>query len=185
MGLPKETGRYTYADYCTWDDDVRWELIDGVPRAMSPSPGQKHQSILGQLHLQFGTYLRGKPCKVFLSPADVRLNPDGADDTVVQPDLFVVCDHTRLDGRACVGPPDLVIEILSPSTMRYDYSTKLHLYKRAGVREYWIVDPASCSVQVFLFQGSSQLAKTYTRSEQKVPVGILPGFAVDLTDVFE
>ncbi|MDR0310315.1 MAG: Uma2 family endonuclease, partial [Acidobacteriota bacterium] len=107
--------RYTYADYASWDTEERYELIDGVPYLMSPAPLRKHQSILFELSGQFRNFLKGKPCKAFAAPFDVRLNADTYDDTVVQPDLVVICDKLKLDAKGCVGAPDMVIEILSPS----------------------------------------------------------------------
>jgi segregation and condensation protein B len=133
---------YTYADYLTWDDKVRYELIDGMPYMMA-SPSQKHQEISGELFRQLGNFLLGKPCKPFHAPFDVRLNANKSDDTVVQPDLLVVCDHSKLDGKSVNGAPDFIIEILSPSTMSYDLIIKLNKYMRSGVREYWVVDPES------------------------------------------
>ncbi|MDR0311390.1 MAG: Uma2 family endonuclease, partial [Acidobacteriota bacterium] len=97
MTLPQENQRYTYADYYTWDDGERWELIEGEPYLMSPAPRQVHQEILRELLLQLATFLKGKPCKLFTAPFDVRLNADTYDDTVVQPDLLVVCDRSKLD----------------------------------------------------------------------------------------
>ena len=139
--LRKEEARYTYADYMAWEDGERWEIIEGVPYLMSPAPTWVHQGISGELFLQIATFLKGKPCKVYAAPFDVRLFPadDDSDDTVVQPDIVVVCDRSKLDRSGCRGAPDMLVEILSPSTARHDQLVKLQLYKKAGVREYWIV----------------------------------------------
>lgn len=181
MPLPQENQKYTYADYCTWDDSERWELINGVPYAMSPAPSQVHQEISGELFGQLREYLKGKPCKVFHAPFDVRLNATDEDNTVVQPDLLVVCDSSKLDGKSCKGAPDLVIEILSPSTAQTDRITKLNKYQQASVREYWIVDPESKTIQVCFFECGT--VKGYTDSDI-APVGVLPGCEINLHDVF-
>ena len=179
--------RYTYADYCTWDDDERWELIDGAPYAMAPSPSQAHQTILGRLFAQLHNYLEGKPCKAFIAPFDVRLNAnaDGeTDDTVVQPDILVVCDDTKLDGKSCIGPPDLVIEILSPSSALKDKAIKFKKYLEAGIREYWIVDPDTKTVSAHILENKRYYVTTYTNADT-APVHILDGCQVDLSRVFE
>ncbi len=173
--------RYTYADYCKWDDGERWELIDGVAYAMS-SPSQAHQSILGEIYRQIANFLVGHPCKVFLSPFDVRLSADGADDTVVQPDILVVCDKSKLDGKSCKGAPDLVVEIVSPSSSRHDKLLKFNKYLESGVKEYWLVDPRDKTVMVFPFQENT-IAVPYGETD-KIPVGVLPECVIDLAPVF-
>jgi len=182
-----EKKRYTYDDYCSWDDDKRWELIDGVPYAMS-APTIRHQEISMNLSREFSIFLRGKKCKVFASPIDVRLNAEKGDDTVVQPDLIIVCDSSKLeDNKACKGAPDLVVEILSPSTASIDLVIKLNKYQEAGVKEYWIVDPESNTVQVFTLEGSNYIVHAYGLEDEAVdiiPVGISEGFEVNLREVF-
>ena len=188
MPLPKEE-RYTYADLLRWSGPERYELIDGVPYLLA-SPSLPHQLILGALYRQISNHLEGKPCTAILSPFDVRLfetgeSSDADVDTVVVPDLSVVCDRTKLDSRGCKGAPDFVLEVLSPSTQRQDRLVKLNLYQRAGVREYWIVDPASQTVQVFLLEnGLFRITEVYTAQEQ-ARVNVLDGCLVDLKQVFE
>ena len=153
MALPREE-RYTYADYLEWDEKERVELIDGAPLMMAP-PSRKHQEISGEIYRQLANFLRGKGCRVYAAPFGVRLferAEDGPEDvdTVVEPDITVVCDRDKLDDQGCKGAPDLIVEILSPSTQRRDRLTKLNLYQRAGVREYWIVNPEDRTVQVML-----------------------------------
>ena len=184
MEAARKLEYYTYADYCTWDSDERWELIDGVPCAMAPAPSVAHQSISRRLIRQLDTFLHGKPCEVFYAPIDVRLNADKGDDTVVQPDIIVVCDKSKLeDGKAVIGVPDLVIEILSPSTARLDRITKLTLYRRSGVREYWIVDPDSKAVSVHVLRDGEYIVRAYSDGDS-VPVHVLEGCNIDLPQVF-
>ena len=185
MEALREEKLYTYADYCAWDDDARYELIDGIAYAMAPGPSLGHQSIIGKIHLQIGQFLRGKPCKVFLSPFDVRLNGDGDDDdTVVQPDIVVVCDSSKLDKKGCNGAPDLAVEVLSPSSTKHDRVLKFHAYQRAGVREYWIVDPDSKTVSVHILEDGRYVSSAYADTDT-APVHVLDGCTINLTEVFE
>lgn len=137
--------RYTYADYVQWTGDERWELIDGAAFDMTPAPSRLHQEIIGELYLQIATQLRGHRCRVYIAPFDVRLpkgnEPDGAVDTVVQPDVAVICDPSKLDDAGCRGAPDWILEVLSPRTSARDRQLKRDLYGRCGVREYWHLDP--------------------------------------------
>lgn len=147
--------RYTYADYLTWQFDEMVELIRGKIFRMSPAPNMEHQDLSGELYGRIWSFLREKPCKVFHAPFDVRLplpptqQTEGKVDTVVQPDLCVVCDLAKLDRRGCQGPPDWVIEILSPSTAHKDLHEKFDLYQHAGIPEYWIVFPYERSIAVY------------------------------------
>ena len=181
--MRQEDRRYTYADYCTWDDGKRYELIDGVVRAMSPAPSWWHQEISSRLHGQLYVFLRNKTCKVFAAPFDVRLSADNKDDTVVQPDLVVICDHSKLSGTGCVGAPDFIIEILSPSTLRVDRADKLLLYQHAGVREYWIADPDAKTVHAHILEGGRYFVTCFA-SPDSAPVSVLGGCMIDLSEVF-
>ena len=184
MSLPEKCQRYTYADYCTWDDDERWELIDGVPYAMSPAPSPAHQTVSSNIHYQLFNFLKGKPCKLFPAPFDVRLNAAGDfDDDVVQPDIVVVCDRSKIDNKGCNGVPDMVIEILSPSTAKHDKVLKFNTYKRAGVREYWIVDPDYKTVQVYILENGRYFIRSYAETDM-IPVHVLEGCVISLPDVF-
>ena len=184
MGLPQENKRYTYADYLQWDDDERYELIGGVPYLMA-SPSQQHQEILTEFSRQFSNFLRGKPCKGFVAPFDVRLFPqnDHIDDTVVQPDFLVVCDRNKLDGNACNGAPDFVAEILSPSSSKRDRITKKAQYGWAGVKEYWIIDPKDRMLEKHVLE-NGKYAHEWFDASAPVPVSIFPGFEIDLIPVF-
>jgi len=184
---------YTYADYLTWQVQERFELIKGRLFKMSPAPLRYHQEISRNLIRLFSGYLYKKPCKVFYAPFDVRLpqpqqgtHKDKEVDTVVQPDIVVVCDPSKLDRRGCVGAPDLIIEILSPSTAAKDVKDKFHLYEEAGVREYWIVIPGEALLEVFILdkQGKYQLGSIYSRDDT-VNVGIFDDFSIDLREIFE
>lgn len=151
-GAVKQTERYTYGDYRRWPDDERWELIDGVAYAM-PGPLRIHQEVVTALTAQISSYLKGKPCKVYVAPLDVRLprqnEPDDDVDTTVQPDVIVVCDRRKLDDKGCRGAPDWIVEVLSPTTALYDMETKRKLYERYGVKEYWLVRPTERWVMIF------------------------------------
>ncbi|WP_156801931.1 Uma2 family endonuclease [Desulfurispora thermophila] len=180
--------RYSYADYLTWSDDQRWELIDGIPYNMTPAPSTLHQRVSARLLVAFATYLQGKPCEVFAAPFDVRL-AESADDAqtfnVVQPDLVIICDSRKIDERGCQGAPDLVVEILSPGqAARRDRLEKYQLYQRYGVREYWLVDPYHETVEIYaLKEGKFERCTVYSRSEVAIS-HIFPELAVELKDVF-
>jgi len=181
MRLPIENEVYTYTDYCQWTEGERWELIDGEAYAMSPAPSWIHQDVSAEILTQLRLFLKDKPCVALAAPFDVRLNPDDGDNTVVQPDLIVVCDRAKLDDNCCNGAPDLVVEILSPSSAKRDRFIKLSAYRRAGVREYWIVDPDTKTVSVHILQDGEYIIRVY---DAAIPVHVLEGCEIDLTGVF-
>lgn len=188
--LKKNGQKWTYADYLTWADNERWELIDGVAYSMSPAPGRRHQEISGELFRQLANHLKGKPCKVYDAPFDVRFSDqvgvsDNYIDTVVQPDILVVCDRTKLDDKGCNGAPDLIIEITSPSTARHDLATKFDLYQKHAVQEYWIIHPSEQTVMVFKLQqdGCYGVPDRYA-GDDKVAVPLLGDLEIDLGAVF-
>lgn len=187
MPLPLEN-RYTLADALTWDESERIELIYGEPVMMAP-PVRRHQEISGELFGQLREYLKGKKCKVYAAPFAVRLferdrdRPDDV-DTMVEPDISVVCDPSKLDDIGCKGAPDLVIEILSPSTQRHDRFTKFNLYQKAGVKEYWIIDPDSKTTQSFVLEDGRYSVKEFGTAGEKMKVNVLEGCAIDLSQVF-
>jgi Uma2 family endonuclease len=181
---------FTYGDYLKWDDDERWELIDGVAYNMTPAPSRFHQKISLELILQLGNFFRKTPCDVYAAPFDVRL-PEGdeADEavrTVVQPDISVICDRSKLDDKGCKGSPDLIVEILSPSTARKDMKEKFVRYERAGVKEYWIVDPSGKIVTVFKLSSEGLFGRpdVYGK-EDRIKISIVEGLEVELLSVFE
>ena len=188
MALPAEQKRYTLADYLDWDTGERYELIDGNA-IMLASPSRIHQAISMELSRQLSNYLEGKQCQVYAAPFDVCLFAQAGDapediQTVVQPDISVICDPDKLDDHGCKGAPDLTLEILSPSSTRHDLLVKLNLYQRAGVREYWVVSPEDKTVHVFLLDGGAlKLCQAYT-SADLAKVSILDGCFLELSKVF-
>jgi len=177
------SGYYKYEDYCAWEDDKRWELIDGKPHLMS-APSENHQLLLVELVRQFANFLKGKKCRVFAAPFDVRLNHDTLDDTVVQPDVLVVCDREKTaDGKALKGAPDLAIEILSPSNPKHDTLVKYKKYMESGVREYWTVDPQSKTVNVNILVDGKYITRHHSETDQ-VAVHVLDDCIIDLKEVF-
>ena len=189
MPLPAPKDHYTFADCLTWGEKERIEIINGEAVMMAP-PTRIHQEILMELSRQLANFLEGKTCKVYPAPFAVRLFEKDGDrpenvDTMVEPDISVVCNYDKLDKHGCKGAPDLVIEILSPSTQRHDQLVKLSLYQRAGVREYWIVDPENRTVRVMLMYEDSrfQLHEVYG-CEELAKVNVLDGCFIELAKVF-
>ncbi len=186
--------KYTYADYLSWQFDEMVELIKGKIFKMSPAPGTQHQKVSSRLHVKIGHFLLGKPCQIFSAPFDVRI-PLPAEqtegvvlETVVQPDICVICDPSKLDDRGCLGAPDWIIEILSKSTAKKDLTDKFELYQQAGVKEYWIVHPAEGSVLPYRLdeKGQYQLPRPNPFSVgEKLAVGVFQGLEIDLAQVFE
>ena len=186
MALVKEVEPkyYTYTDFLEWDEDVRSELLDGEIVVMAP-PLRAHQGVITELLFQIRSYLKGKECKVYPAPFAVRLFPqkDKRDDTVFEPDVVVVCDPEKLDDKGCNGPPDMVVEIISPSSAKYDRVLKFRKYQKAGVREYWIVDPEIKTVQVCVLENGRYVTSVYDETDT-APVSVLEGCEVDLAGVF-
>ena len=174
---------YTYSDYITWPDTPRYELIDGIAYMMS-SPSELHQSISVEICRQLANFLHGKQCKVYHAPFDVRLNAENKDDTVLQPDIFVLCDKNKIqNGKCVVGPPDFIIEIMSPSTAQTDRIRKFNLYLQAGVREYWIISPEEKYISTHVLLNGHYTASPYSNGET-VPVSVLDGCSIDFNEVF-
>ncbi|MEM9340458.1 MAG: Uma2 family endonuclease [Bacteroidota bacterium] len=183
-------GKYSYADYLTWPDEERWELIEGYPYDMSPAPNRKHQGILGELFRKFADHFDDKPCRVYVAPFDVRLAEDYTDDhlieNVVQPDISVFCKKDRLDTKGAVGAPDLVVEILSPSTTTKDIKTKLLLYQKYKVNEYWIVDPVKESVEILVLDEEEKYNPgTLFEKDQVVHSTFFETLVIDLPKLFQ
>jgi len=183
--------QYTYADYLTWVDEKARELINGFIKMMS-APKTAHARVCTNISWYLGAILRkhrGK-CEVFTAPFDVRLPRNGEKennkiDTVVQPDICVVCDLSKLDERGCCGAPDMIVEILSPSTYKRDAFDKFVVYEEAGVREYWVVHPKDKAITVYLLQENGKYDNgALYEWEGKVPVHIFDGNTIDLNDIF-
>ena len=182
---------YTYADYYSWKFEERLELIKGKIFKMSPAPGNTHQEIALNIAGDLRNFLRNKPCKVYIAPFDVRLMRDEKSDkkinTVVQPDVCVVCDLSKIaDNRGCLGAPDIVVEVLSPGNNKKELSTKYDLYEEFGVKEYWVVYPGELSLLRYTLNTDGKFIsdeKAFT-IENKITTPILPGFELSLDDVF-
>ncbi len=172
---------YLWDDYRSWDDDQRWEIVDGELYAMSPAPTIRHQAIVVELAGQFRNRLKGRTCRPLVSPVDVKLS----DTDVVQPDLVVVCRPEQIKRTHIEGAPTLVVEILSPSTAKRDRSIKMDAYARAGVREVWLVTPWPQCVELFVLDGPSYRRHGAYVETQTMSSPTLPELEVDLAPVFD
>lgn len=189
MAFPAEKARYAFADVLAWDENVRVEIINGEA-FMLAAPSRIHQKISMAIAAQLYNFLDGKKCDVYPAPFAVRLFERDGDspydvDTMVEPDISVVCDKNKLDKHGCKGAPDLIVEILSPASQRHDRFVKLALYQRAGVREYWIVEPETRTVQVMLLDsgGALQIHEVYGVGDI-ARVNVLEGCFIDLGKAF-
>jgi len=182
-------GRYTYADYLSWKFEEMVELIKGRIFKMSPAPNSFHQSISMNLSGIIKSKLKGSQCKPFAAPTDVRLITKSSNDediiTVVQPDIFVVCDPSKIDERGCLGSPDFIIEILSPSTSARDLNEKYHLYEEAGVKEYWVIGPGERFVECFVLENGTYKMTGVYGEDEVLPMHILPGVEMSTIEIFE
>lgn len=182
-------GYYTYQDYMTWKFQERVELFKGVIAKMSPAPNRRHQEISGFLANSIYSHLMGQTCRAYTAPFDVRLpvsSKKGKTDTVVQPDICVVCDLSILDEQGCNGAPSLVIEILSPGNSVREMKDKFELYEQSQIPEYWIVDPQKESVIIYSLNTQNQYigSKPYVTGEQ-FSSDVLSGLVIDVKSVFE
>jgi len=180
---------YSYADYLKWQFEERIELIKGKIFKMSPAPSSLHQAISGKLHIELGIYLKGKQCRLFAAPFDVRLprrsNDDSTIYTVVQPDLCVICDYSKIDEKGCLGAPDIVVEILSPGNNRKELSNKFEAYEEALVKEYWIIHPNEQTfLRYVLSEENKFVAYSLLTSGDDVTTPVLPGFILNLEEIF-
>jgi len=190
-------GQFTYADYLSWTDDKMREIVNGFVYAFA-APVLKHAKTTTYFLVKMANFIyrrkRKGNCHIFHAPFDVRLPLNGETDddkiyNVVQPDICVVCDPAKLDYRGCIGAPDLIVEVQSPSTAKRDLDEKFHLYEQAGVREYWVVFPKEKAVTVFLLQadGKYDMGTTYEalNNDKKIPVDTLKGLIIDMDELFE
>lgn len=182
MGKPAPVNaRYTWDDYRAWPDDRRWELIDGEAYAMSPSPGEKHQTVQMNISAALHAFMRGLRCRVYAAPFDVRLS----DTDVVQPDVLVVCKPEQIRETHIAGPPALVVEILSDATELRDRGLKMRLYAAHGVPEVWLARPQPSLVEVYRLDGESyRLAGTFAPPDTLRSPGF-PKLKLKLDAVFD
>ncbi len=189
--LKKAKTTYKYSDYLKWPEDERWEIIEGEAYDMTPAPSTAHQRVSVNISAILNIFLKGKSCKVFAAPFDVLL-PENVENeieshNVVQPDISVICDKSKIKEYGCVGAPDLIVEILSPATANKDIKTKFDLYEKHGVREYWVIHPADKYLMVYKLDsetGRYGRPDIYLR-KARVKVGVVPGLSIKLDDVFE
>lgn len=179
---------YSYADYLSWDTPERYELIEGEAVLLA-APSTSHQLVSAELMRQLANFLEGKNCRAIPAPFDVRLFEKETEapedvDTIVQPDITVICDQSRLDEHGCNGAPEMVVEIISPSTLRHDRLVKFNLYQRAGVGEIWLVDPATRSIQVFLLNDGHLLPFEVYTAKDIAKVNSLEGCFIEVSKVF-
>lgn len=180
---------YTYTDYLTWKFSERVELIKGKILKMSPAPSRRHQEVSWNLVRHIGNYLEGKSCKAFHAPFDVRLPislKKGKADTIVQPDICVVCDLKLLDDQGCNGVPDLVVEVLSPGNTKREMRDKFKLYQEAGVKEYWLVHPTEEYVVIHqLNKKGTYVSSPYYVEDDKLKSSVLKGFKLATQQIFQ
>jgi Uma2 family endonuclease len=186
---PDHTLTYTYADYMQWQFKERLELFRGKIFKMG-APNMNHQIVGGHLFNEFYNYLKGKTCRVFIAPFDVRLpvknrKKDNEITTVVQPDVCIFCDPAKLDDRGACGAPDLTIETLSPGNRKDELREKYEVYEEAGVKEYWIADPVKKALLVFTLQpdGKFSIPAIYTAGD-RLESQCVPGFIINVTEIF-
>jgi len=186
--------QYTYKDYLLWRFKERVELIKGWIYKMSPAPKRKHQKISGNIFGYIWNFIKSseKTCQIYDTPFDVRLikNKGNTNEitTVVQPDICIICDKSKLDDYGCIGAPDLIVEILSLSTSKKDYGVKFDLYQENDVKEYWIVNPELHTIEVYtLIKGKYQLFKEFQETEKvKAATSVLfPKLKINLNEVFK
>lgn len=192
MALPalKKEILYTYEDYLKWDDNERWEIIDGIAYNMSPAPSRLHQKVSLILTNKIYNHIKGKECEVYYSPFDVRLpdanEPDEDVKSVVQPDIVVICDKSKLDEKGCRGAPDWIIEIVSPNTVVRDLKEKLLLYERHKVKEYWIVHLTDKIVMVYLLRDDGKYKRAMVYADDDViNSNTVEGLSISLKELFE
>jgi Uma2 family endonuclease len=189
MPIPESKDKSTYADYLTWPENERWEIFDGVPYLQSATTWQ-HQSISSELHRQIANYMVNNPCRVFAAPFDLCIpKQDEVDEeisnAVSQPDIVIVCDESKLRKTGYFGAPELIIEITSPSTAKWDKLIKFNKFEKAGVKEYWIVEPEQRIISVFVLQENNCYGRPEVYAEEdKIIVSIFPDLLVDLSPVF-
>lgn len=185
MTFPRrDTLHHTYGEYLTWPDGQREELVDGAAYVKEPpARSRSHQEVVGELYFQLRLALEGTVCRIYVAPFDVRLpKADEADeeiDTVVQPDVLIVCNLRKLDDRGMRGAPDWIAEVLSPATARYDQIRKLAIYERAGVPEVWLVDPLDRTLTVHRLEGARYGRPVAVELKGRTALTAIPGASID------
>lgn len=177
---PDPDREYSIEDFRALPEGLRAELVDGKLIYLE-SPTRLHQEITGEMHLAVANHIKSKggKCKVYIPPFDVYISGDNS--RVLEPDLTVVCDRDKLNKRGCTGAPDWVVEVTSPSTRKRDLGKKLFLYREAGVREYWIINPENRTVIVYAFEAEEDAA--FYTFDDEIPCRIFPDLKIRLSDV--
>jgi len=179
---------YTAKDYLSWSFDAMVEIIKGKVWKMSPAPRRTHQDILRNITSSITNFLIGNPCKVYFAPFDVYLSKDEdfkKGKTVVQPDLCIICDESKLHELGCIGAPDLIVEVLSPSTSKKDWNDKFNLYQEFGVKEYWIVSPEAKTIHVFTLEDGKYAEFGIHEKDAKFCGKLFPDMEIALEEVFK
>ena len=183
------TKSYTYADYLSWQFKERVELIWGKIRKMTAAPSTRHQKVLGKIYVMISNKLEEDSCQAFIAPFDVRLSIEDENgeltESVVQPDLCIICEADKIDEKGCFGAPDLIIEVLSPSSSTKDMKDKLKLYEKAKVKEYWVIEPHDGLVHIFILSDQGKYINKYPVTAEDVMVSeVIEGLEIDLRKVF-
>jgi Uma2 family endonuclease len=179
---------YSYADYFSWKFVERLELIKGKIFTMSPAPSRVHQKVSMNMTMLLGTYFKIHPCNLYAAPFDVRFPKKEITDNkiydVVQPDLCVICDNSKLDERGCIGAPDLIVEILYPGNSKKELHDKYELYRDNGVKEYWIIHPSEQTVLIYKLEANEYRPSRLYSGVETIGSSLFPELAVDLNEVF-
>jgi Uma2 family endonuclease len=183
------SGKYSYADYLTWQIDEMVEIIKGKLFKMTAAPSRIHQKVAGKLYHRLYSFLEENSCEVYIAPFDVRLPTSSTENedvyTVVQPDICVICDKNKLDDAGCIGAPDLIVEILSPGNNKKELQNKYEVYQESGVREYWIIHPIEQTLLIYSLENGGFVPSRLFTSGDNVGSNVIPGFNLDLEDFFE
>lgn len=182
-------GKYSYADYLTWQFEEVVELIDGkIFKKAAAAPKRLHQKVSSKLNFKLYQFLEGKHCQVYAAPFDVRFPNDSKEDhrifDVVQPDICVVCDPSILDQRGCIGSPDLIVEILSPGNSKLELKQKFDLYESREVKEYWIIQPEHQTMTIYTWVNGTYLPSRLFTTGDVIESQVVKGFKLDLEEFF-
>lgn len=182
-------GKYSYADYLKWDMEEMVEIIKGKLYKWTAAPNRIHQKVAGQLLATIHNFLEGKKCEVYPAPFDVRLPSKSKKDedifTVVQPDISVICEKSKLDDAGCIGAPDLIVEILSLSNNEKELRHKYEVYLESGVREYWVLQPVGQTLLIYTLEDGEYIPSRLFCPGDVVKSEVLIGFELNLEDFFK